>query len=75
MLVAACGSDTQIVRVTPSVPADLRTGCTGWQGAQPRTEGQLLRAIVAEVSGRQCANTKIEAIDTILKESENAQTP
>ena len=62
-----CGPDPQIIRAAPPVPADLRVGCPGWQGAKPTTEGQLLRAVVAEVSGRKCANAKIEAIDQILK--------
>lgn len=70
-LLTGCGREQNTVVIVPTIPADLRSPCDGWRGSAPRTEGELLRAIVAEVSGRKCANTKIEGIDAILKGAED----
>lgn len=54
-LLAGCGPD-------PVIPADMLTPCPGWQGRRPQTEGELIRAALAEKGGRECANGKLQAI-------------
>ncbi len=44
------------------VPPELVTPCPGWQGQAPATEGDLIRAALAEKGGRECANSKLAAI-------------
>jgi len=55
VVLAGCGRKAEI-------PADLMTPCAGWQGAPPATEGDLMRAALAEKGGRECANSKLGAI-------------
>lgn len=52
---AACGRDAVI-------PAELLTPCPGWTGRRPQTEGELIRAALAEKGGRECANGKLQSI-------------
>lgn len=56
MALAGCGPDPSII------PAELLTPCPGWQGERPATEGQLIRAALAEKGGRECANSKLGSI-------------
>lgn len=49
-----------------AVPVELVTPCPGWQGATPATEGELIRAALAERAGRECANGKLEAVGRIV---------
>lgn len=56
MALAGCGPEPA------TIPAELVEPCPGWQGARPATEGQLIRAALAEKGGRQCANGKLAAI-------------
>lgn len=60
-LLAGCGSDPAL-----HIPSDLLTPVPGWQGAAPRTEGQLIDAAAAEMRGREEANAKLEAIAKIV---------
>lgn len=55
MALAGCGRDA-------AVPAELLAPCPGWTGRAPETEGDLIRAALAEKGGRLCANGKLEAI-------------
>jgi hypothetical protein len=50
-----------------TVPPDLLTPCPGWVGKTPATEGQLIRAALAEKAGRLCANGKLSAVAGVLK--------
>ena len=64
LALAGCGPEP--VPVPPPIPADMLTPCPGWQGRTPETQGELLRAALAEKTGRQCANQKIEGIKEIV---------
>lgn len=55
MVLAGCGRDA-------TVPGDLLAPCPGWTGRRPATEGELIRAALAEKGGRECANGKLAAI-------------
>jgi hypothetical protein len=44
----------------------MLTPCPGWQGGTPKTEGELIRAGVAEKAGRDCANLKLAGVAEIL---------
>ena len=54
-LLAGCGREAVI-------PPELVTPCPGWQGRRPATEGEVMRAALAEKGGRECANGKLAAI-------------
>ena len=56
---AACGAGGR-------VPADMLRPCDGWQGPAPVTEGQLLRAALAEKTGRECANGRLAGVARVL---------
>lgn len=56
MALAGCGPDAA------TIPAELLDPCPGWQGRRPATEGELIRAALAEKGGRRCANSKLAAI-------------
>ncbi len=43
------------------------TPCDGWTGPTPATEGQIIRAALAEKTGRLCANTKLDAVAATIK--------
>lgn len=60
-VLAGCGNKPA------TVPPDLLTPCPGWQGDAPATEGELIRAALAEKTGRQCANGKLEAVAGVLE--------
>jgi hypothetical protein len=60
VVLAGCGRNM-------TVPSDLLTPCPGWLGARPVTEGQLIRAALAERTGRQCANGKLGAVAGIVQ--------
>lgn len=53
---AGCGDRAAVI------PPELVTPCAGWRGARPATEGDLIRAALAEKVGRECANAKLVAI-------------
>ena len=59
-VLASCGPK-------PVVPADLLTPCPGWTGGTPATEGQLLRAALAERGGRLCNAGKLEAVAELVQ--------
>jgi hypothetical protein len=44
------------------IPADLLAPCPGWTGRRPETEGEIIRAALAEKGGRECANSKLASI-------------
>lgn len=56
LVLTACGPDPAVI------PAELLDPCPGWQGKRPETEGQLIRAALAEKGGRLCANSKLASI-------------
>lgn len=56
---AACGAGG-------SIPPDMLRPCAGWQGPAPATEGQLLRAALAEKAGRECANGRLAGVAAII---------
>ncbi len=56
LLLAGCGRDPAPVELLDLTP------CDGWTGQAPATEGELIRAALAERTGRLCANTKLEAV-------------
>jgi hypothetical protein len=69
LLLTACGAaETRLVIVPHNVPADLLSPCLGWQGPRPSSEGQWVKAAIAEVAGRRCANSKLSAVGEILNE-------
>ena len=45
-----------------AIPPELVAPCPGWQGPAPATEGDLIRAALAEKGGRECANSKLSTI-------------
>lgn len=55
---AGCGNEP----VASPIPADMLQPCAGWTGRSPETQGELLRAALAERSGRLCANEKLESV-------------
>lgn len=59
VVLVACGRDL------PAPTDPLRTldlePCAGWGGAAPETERDLMRAALAEKTGRLCANAKLES--------------
>lgn len=57
---AACGGGAK-------VPPDMLRPCDGWLGPVPATEGQLLRAALAEKTGRECANGRLAGVAAVLK--------
>jgi len=61
LLLAACGPDPATV-----IPPDMLTPCAGWTGPTPATQGELLRAGLAERTGRLCANDKLASIGEIV---------
>ena len=69
LLLTGCTERDNVTITAPprQVPPDLLQGCAGWTGPPPQNEGQLSSALVAEVRGRSCANTRIEAIAEILE--------
>lgn len=60
-LLAGCGHKPA------SMPPDLLTPCPGWQGSAPASEGDLIRAALAEKAGRVCANSKLGAVAAVLQ--------
>ena len=64
LLLAACGHPA--IEVAPVVPAALLTPCAGWQGPTPATQGDLIEAVVAERSGRLCANDKLASVGRLI---------
>lgn len=56
---AACGADPG------PIPPELLMPCPGWSGRVPQTEGELIRASLAERLGRECANDKIATLAQI----------
>lgn len=65
LMLASCGPK-QVVVAPPPIPADMLTPCNGWQGRSPETQGELLRAALAEKTGRLCANEKLRGIGEIV---------
>lgn len=65
VVLAGCGRDPG-----PDPGAALRlldlAPCPGWQGATPSTERDLMRAALAERTGRLCANAKLGAAELAL---------
>lgn len=55
---AACGAG--------KVPAEMLRPCDGWLGPVPVTEGQVLRAALAEKTGRECANGRLAGVARVL---------
>lgn len=66
LVLAACSRPVEYIEVRPEVPAALLTPCPGWTGPPPVTEGDLLRALGAEVGGRLCANDRLAAVAEIV---------
>lgn len=62
VLLAGCGREAAPLHI----PADLLQPAPGWLGQAPRTEGQLIDAVVAEKRGRERANAQLEAIGQIV---------
>lgn len=60
LALAACGSDRELI-----IPADMLMPEEGWTGPVPRTEGELIRAALAERTGRLRANEKLVGIAEI----------
>lgn len=58
-LLAGCGPE--------AVPPELLTASTGWQGGTPKTEGELIRAGLAEKVGRETCNGKLLTVAAILR--------
>lgn len=63
MALAGCGSEPPAQ--TP-IPADMLQPCPGWTGRPPQTQGELLRAALAERTGRLCANEKLLSLSALL---------
>lgn len=72
LLLAAFGVQRRApIEPPPDVPADLLQPCSGYSGPVPRNEGQLSDALIAEVRGRDCANSKLYTIGEILTQAKS----
>ncbi len=56
MVLAGCGGDRPIAA---PIPTDMLQPCPGWEGRPPQTQGELLRAALAERTGRLRCNEKL----------------
>lgn len=65
MALPSCGPKPTTV-LTPYVSPDLFEPEPGWQGPQPLTEKQVIKAAEAEKAGRIKANAKLAAIQETL---------
>lgn len=63
MLLVGCGRDLP----PPVVPADLLEPVSGWTGAPPQTQGQLMSAVIAEKRGLGQCNLHKATIREILQ--------
>lgn len=62
MALAGCGAEPI---APPPIPPDMLQSCAGWTGRAPQTQGELLRAALAERTGRLCANEKLETMRSL----------
>jgi hypothetical protein len=67
LLLAACGREAGEARlVTPPVDLGILQPVTGWTGATPATEGDLISAAAAEKRGLMMCNGQLETVARIL---------
>lgn len=62
LALADCGNDPPIAA---PIPPEMLQPCPGWEGLPPQTQGELLRAALAERTGRLCANEKLASISVM----------
>lgn len=63
LLLAGCGRNLP----PPVVPADLLEPVPGYQGKTPKTQGQLISAIIADKRALGQCNLQVESIREILQ--------